>query len=86
MLGLCAGRGKRRRVSFGWCVEIGRAHFLVMLGGKMFGEIVGKVFMSGSPVDAKLSLVDTIADPVEAHIDRFGATLLDCVIDDTGGA
>jgi hypothetical protein len=41
--------------------------------------------MAGSPMYAKLALVDAIADPVEAHIDRFGATLLHCVIDDTGG-
>jgi hypothetical protein len=36
--GHCPRRG---RVSFGWFVEVGRAHFLVMLGWKVFGEVVG---------------------------------------------
>jgi hypothetical protein len=34
-----------------------------MFGGKMFGEVVGKVFMVGTPMYAKLSLVDAISDP-----------------------
>jgi hypothetical protein len=41
--------------------------------------------MAGSPMYAKLALVDAIVDPVESHIDRFGTTLFYCVIDDTGG-
>ena len=32
------------------------------------------------PLDAEVALADALADPVEAHIDGFGAALLDSVI------
>jgi hypothetical protein len=34
-----------------------------------------------APVKAKLALVDTVADPVKAHANRFGAALFDGVVD-----
>ena len=37
-------------------------------------------------MDNELLLADTVADPIEAHVNGFGATLLDCVVDDAGGA
>ena len=47
----------------------------------MFGEVVRSIFICFTPVDAELDLVDAVTDPVEAHIDGFGAALLDSVIE-----
>ena len=33
-----------------------------------------------------MALADAVADPVESHVDGFGAALLDCVIGDAGAA
>ena len=43
------------------------------------GEEVGEVRCTGLPFDAELALVDAVADPVEAHVDGFGALDVDCV-------
>ena len=50
-----------------------------MMGGRMaaFGKIVGSVLDARGPIDEILALVTTILDPVIAHVDSFGATLLD---------
>ena len=49
----------------------------------VFGEIVSVVLLSSLPVDFELALSHAIADPVETHVDCFGASLLDSVIDDS---
>ena len=54
-----------------------------MFGREVFCEVIGKVFVARAPVYAKLTLLDSIADPVKAHVDGFRATLLNCVIDDS---
>jgi hypothetical protein len=41
--------------------------------------------VAGAPMDAKLALIDAVADPVKPHIDGFGSTLFDYVVDDTCG-
>ena len=64
-------------------MEIDRAHLLVVSGCKVFGKVVNIVVGTMVPVDAELALADTIADPVEAHVNGFGAALFDCVIDDS---
>jgi hypothetical protein len=43
----------------------------MMRRGMMFGEIVGAVCLAFAPVDLKLALADTVADPIKPHIDRF---------------
>lgn len=52
----------------------------------MLGEIVCKVVTSTTPMDNELSLIDAIAYPIESHVDRLGAALLDCIVDDAGSA
>jgi hypothetical protein len=52
----------------------------------MFGKVVGTVCLSFAPVNLKLALADTIADPVEAHVDRFGSFLLDGVSGNATGS
>ena len=48
----------------------------------MFGEVVRSIVICFTPVDAEVALADAVTDPVEAHIDGFGAALLDNVIGD----
>lgn len=62
-----------------------RAHELMVLGRMVLGEIIGKIVTAFLPVDSELALADAIADPVEAHVDGFGAALLDSVVDDAFG-
>jgi hypothetical protein len=57
-------------------VEVGGAHTTVVRGSKMFCEIVSEVISSTAPVYVELP-------PVEPHIDRLRATLLDFVVYDT---
>jgi hypothetical protein len=65
-------------------IEISGAHVLVMFGREVFCEVIGEVFVA--PVHTKLTLLDSIANPVEAHVDGFRATLLNCVIDYSSSA
>ena len=41
----------------------------------MLGEVVG--MSAAFPMNKKLTLAHTVSDPVEAHVDGCGATLLD---------
>jgi hypothetical protein len=50
---------------------------LVVRRGMMFGEIITMVGGARSPMNKKLFLRDTVAQPVEAHVDCFGAFLFD---------
>lgn len=52
----------------------------------MLGEVVTEVVKATAPVNVELALVDAIFYPVKSHVDGFGATLLDGVVDDAGGA
>ena len=54
----------------------------MMAGRMMFGEIISKVDGTFAPVNEKLTLTDTIANPVESHVDCFGATLFDSIVGD----
>ena len=52
-----------------------------MIGGpEVLGEVVTEVFTSGLPLDKKLTLFDTVSNPVESHVYRLGTILLDGVI------
>ena len=35
----------------------------------MFGEVVGKVYSSGGPLDIELALFHAVLEPEEAHVD-----------------
>jgi hypothetical protein len=41
----------------------------------VLGEVVSKVIGPLPPVDGELALCNTIADPIEAHVNGFGASL-----------
>ena len=57
----------------------------MMCGRMMFGEVIGLVLASRPPIDVILSLANTIPDPIKAHVDCFGAFLLDGVGEDADG-
>ena len=48
----------------------------------VFGEVVRSIVVWFTPVDAEVALADAVTDPVEAHIDGFGAAFPDSVIGD----
>ena len=48
----------------------------------MFCGIVGEVALGGFPVNMKLSLTLSVADPIEAHVHGFGSALDNSVGDD----
>ena len=48
--------------------------------GMVLGEVVCQVAGAFLPVDAELALTHAVFDPVEAHVDGFGAALLDSVV------
>ena len=56
------------------------AHINVVLSGMMFCVVVCIVFAAFAPIDEELIVGDTVADPVEAHVDGFGSALLDGVV------
>jgi hypothetical protein len=58
-----------------------------MMGGRMMlGKVVGTVRLAFAPVNLKLALADTIADPVKSHINCFGSFLFDGVSGDAAGS
>ena len=50
-----------------------------------FRIINGAVCMSCTPIDLKLALANTIANPIKAHVNGFGAFLFDGVSGDAAG-
>ena len=56
------------------------AHAAVVGGCVMFGEIVCVIEVSRCPIHVELVLLDTIAYPIETHIDGAGASLGDGVV------
>jgi hypothetical protein len=58
----------------------------MMFWGVVFGEVIGKVGFAGLPMDAEVPLADTVAYPIEAHVDSFGSALFDGIVDDAMGA
>ena len=55
-------------------------HGAMMCGWVMLGKIVCLVVFPRSPVNVKLTLTNSVANPVEAHVNSFRALLLDAVI------
>ena len=58
----------------------------MMLRGMILGEVIGFVEITSSPENMELALAYTVTDPVEAHVDGFGAFLLHGVGCDSGGS
>ena len=48
-----------------------------MSGWVMFCDIIAQILFSVFPIDVKLTLADSVAQPAEAHVHCFGHALLD---------
>jgi hypothetical protein len=72
-------------IAAGWLVKICGAYVLVVGHGMVLGEIVGKIAAPAAPVHDELAFFDAIFYPVKTHVDGFGATLLDSVVNDADG-
>jgi hypothetical protein len=55
-------------------------HLAVMSGQVMFSEVVSQIVSAAAPVDKELAMGDAVSDPVEAHVDGFGAALFYSVV------
>jgi hypothetical protein len=53
-----------------------RIELLMMCCWVVFGEIFGSVEAALSPVHVKSALADAVANPVKAHVNRFGTLFL----------
>ena len=56
------------------------SYLFVMDGGMVFCVVIPVVSAAWGPVDMEVALADTVANPIEAHVDGFGAALFDCVV------
>jgi hypothetical protein len=52
----------------------------------MLGKVVGEIVFTSTPINNELTLLDSVADPVKAHVYGFGSTLFDCFVGDASGA
>ena len=62
------------------CVDEVFAHFAVVGGCVMLGEVIRKVMVCWGPVHVVLLLVDAIPDSIETHVDGTGSSLSDGVV------
>ena len=62
-------------------VEIRGADCTMVRSWMIFSKI-GLVGGTSAPVDVKLTLANAIADPIETHVNSFGAFLFDRVVGD----
>ena len=60
-------------------IHVCRTTAPVMAGWMSLGVVVSEVMFTGSPGDGVVAESDTIADPVIAHVDGFGALETDGV-------
>ena len=51
----------------------------------MFCVVIGTVKFASLPINVELVLSDSVADPVETHVDGFGSFLFYCVVGDPCG-
>jgi hypothetical protein len=65
-------------------VKIVGAHELMMCGGVVFGVVITLVVGARAPVDEKLSLIDSITNPIKSHVHGAGSALFDGVTGDPG--
>jgi hypothetical protein len=52
----------------------------------MFGEVIGEITFTFSPIYMIMSLADAVPNPIKVHIHGFGLALFDCVVGDAGGS
>ena len=61
-------------------LQVLEAFALVLHCWMMFGEVVRSIVVCFTPVDTEVAVADAVTDQVEAHIEGFGAELLDSII------
>ena len=66
-------------------LEVNLAHESMVGCGVVFCEVVGEVFVSWSPVDQELALLDAVLYPIESHVHGFGFALSDSAVGDASG-
>ena len=66
-------------------MEVDWAYPYVMRSGKVFCIVVSKIDSPWTPMNDKLILCHSIAQPIEAHVNRLGKFLFDSIIDATFG-
>ena len=67
-------------------MEVGRSHELMVGRRMVLAKIVALVDRARTPKNVKLTLGDTILDPVKAHVNGLGTTLTDVVVGDANGS
>jgi len=66
-------------------MEAQRARFPVNGRAKVLRVVVGKIANAGLPLDDELAVLDAILEPIETHVNCFGAFLLHSSIEDATG-
>ena len=79
------GRSRKELWASGGVDEV-FAHFAVVGGCVMFGEVIHEVLVCRGPVHMVLLLVDAIVDPIERHVDGMGSSLGDGVVGEANGS
>ena len=64
-------------------MNINRSDLTMVGSAVVFCRVVAKVDGTRGPVDVELSMVDSVAEPVEAHVNGFGSVLFDGGVHDT---
>ena len=49
----------------------------MVLTVEMLGEVIGEIVGTFSPMNMDLTLVNSILNPVETHVNGFGSSLFD---------
>ena len=58
----------------------------MMCGWMVLSKVICQVFLAAVPADIELSLLDSVYEPVESHIDCFASILFEDAIDDAIGS
>jgi hypothetical protein len=52
--------------------KVGGADLLMVGFAVMFGEVIGLIETAFAPINYKLALASTVANPIKAHVNGFG--------------
>jgi len=66
-------------------MEAQSTHASVNGRSKVLRVVVGKIANAGLPLDDELAIVDAILEPIETHVNGFGAFLFNSSIEDATG-
>ncbi len=66
-------------------MDVSGANGLMMFRRKKVGERIRFVLFARAPIHVVLALAHAVADPIESHVDCFGAFLFDGVVGNAGG-